>query len=116
MPKTIRQTVRLSASPDELFGTYMDSKKHGAAVSSTASISRAAGGKFSVFGGYVQGRNLLIVPKRMIVQSWRGRDWRAGEPGAAGRSSCCTPTFRAGGARRSTPDGGPTTGSPGAPT
>jgi activator of HSP90 ATPase len=80
MAKTIQQTVRFTASPDELFDIYMDSKKHAAAVDSTASISRRVGGTFSVFDGYIKGKTLLIVPKRLIVQSWRGSDWKAGEP------------------------------------
>ncbi|HET8580008.1 MAG TPA: hypothetical protein VFL31_03340 [Nitrospiraceae bacterium] len=40
MAKTIQQTVRLKASPDELFHTYLDSKKHVAVIGSPASISR----------------------------------------------------------------------------
>ena len=80
MAKTIQQTVTFNASPDELFDIYLDSKKHSAAVNDKASISRAAGRKFSVFDGYITGTNLLIVPKRLIVQSWRGSDWKAREP------------------------------------
>ncbi len=80
MAKTIQQTVTFNASPDELFDIYLDSKKHSAAVNDKASVSRAAGRKFSVFDRYITGTNLLIVPKRLIVQSWRGSDWKAREP------------------------------------
>ena len=80
MAKTIQQTVTFNASPDELFDIYLDSKKHSAAVNDKAAISRAAGRKFSVFDGYITGTNLLIVPKRLIVQSWRGSDWKGREP------------------------------------
>ncbi len=76
MAKTIQQTARFSVPPDVLFDTYLDSKKHSAATSSKASVSRKVGGKFSAFHGMLQGRNLAIVPKRMIVQAWRSPDWK----------------------------------------
>ena len=76
MPKTIQQTVKLGASPEALFDIYLDSKKHGAAVNARASMSRKVGGKFSIWDGMIRGRNLAIVPKKMIVQSWRGSSWR----------------------------------------
>ncbi len=76
MAKTIRQTARFSVPLDVLFDTYLDSKKHSAATRSKASVSRRVGGKFSAFHGMLQGRNLAIVPKRMIVQAWRSPDWK----------------------------------------
>jgi activator of HSP90 ATPase len=76
MAKTIQQTTRFSVPPDVLFDIYLDSKKHSAATNSKASVSRRVGGKFSAFHGMLQGRNLAIIPKRMIVQSWRGSDWK----------------------------------------
>jgi len=75
MAKTIQQTVRFTVPPEVLFNIYLDSKKHSAATNSKASISRRVGGKFSAFHGMLQGRNLAIVPKRMIVQAWRSSDW-----------------------------------------
>ncbi len=36
-------------------------------------IGREAGGAFSLFGGYVTGRQLELVPNERIVQAWRGR-------------------------------------------
>jgi activator of HSP90 ATPase len=79
MPKTIRQSVALPAPPEKLFDIFLDSKKHAAAVNSRASISRQVGARFRIFGGALQGKNLAIVPKRMIVQTWRGSDWKKTE-------------------------------------
>ncbi len=76
MPKTIQQTVKFAAPPEKLFDVYLDSKKHAAAINSRASISRRVGGRFSAFGGMLRGRILALVPKRMIVQTWRGSDWK----------------------------------------
>ena len=80
MTKAIQQSVRLAASPTELFDTYLNSKKHSAATGGKARMSRKAGGAFTAWNGQLRGRNLLIVPKRMIVQSWRSVNFKAGDP------------------------------------
>ncbi len=77
--KTIQQTVKFPAPPEKLFDIFLDSKKHAAAVNSQASVSRKVGGRFRIFGGALQGKNLAIVPKRMIVQVWRGSNWTKSE-------------------------------------
>jgi len=76
MAKTIQQTVRFKASPEELFQTYLDSKKHAAVIGDKVSISRKVGAAFSAFDGMLRGKNLLIVPNRLIVQSWRAKPWK----------------------------------------
>lgn len=76
MTNVIRQRVRFDASHHALFDIYLDSKKHGAAIDDRASISRKVGAKFTAFGGMLRGRNLVIVPNRMIVQSWRAKPWK----------------------------------------
>jgi hypothetical protein len=35
-------------------------------------MSRKTGGKFTPWHREVDGRNLLIAPKKLIVQTWRG--------------------------------------------
>jgi len=44
-----------------------------------AEISREAGGAFSLFGGYVTGRQLELVPNERIVQAWRAGGWDPGD-------------------------------------
>lgn len=79
MAKTIRQTVRFGATPAQLYDIYMDSKKHAAAINAKAAVSRRVGGRFAAFGGMPRGRVLALVPKRMIVQTWRGSGWKQTE-------------------------------------
>jgi activator of HSP90 ATPase len=45
--------------------------------SKPAIISRELGGSFSLFGGYVTGRQLALVPNQRIVQAWRAGSWEA---------------------------------------
>ena len=76
--KTIRQSVTFTASPHEVYEALMDSKKHSEFTGSQVSISRQTGGKFSVYGGDIEGVNLELVPDKKIVQSWRCSDWPEG--------------------------------------
>jgi activator of HSP90 ATPase len=80
MTKTIQQSVRLGALPEELFDTYLDSKKHSAATGGPARISGKVGATFTAWGGQLRGRNLMIVPKRLIVQAWRATHWKRDDP------------------------------------
>src|SRR5580658_4117774 len=76
MTKAIQQSVVLKASTEELFETFLDSKKHSAATGMPAKVSRRTGGAFSAFGGKILGRTLMTVPGKMIVQSWRASHWK----------------------------------------
>jgi activator of HSP90 ATPase len=80
MTRAIQQTVFLKASPSELFDTFLDSRRHAAVTGAPAKITRRVGGTFTAFGGELLGRTLLIRPKRMIVQAWRARHWKATDP------------------------------------
>jgi activator of HSP90 ATPase len=43
-----------------------------------AEISREVGGAFSLFGGYITGRQVELVPDERIVQAWRAGGWPPG--------------------------------------
>jgi activator of HSP90 ATPase len=60
--------------------TYLDSKLHSAVTGGKAKISRKVGGRFTAWGGQLSGRNLIIVPNKMIVQAWRSNHWKASDP------------------------------------
>ena len=75
MARTIVQRAGFLCKPGTLFDIYLDSKKHSAATGGGAKITKNVGDAFSAWDGYITGRNLAIVPKRLIVQSWRGSDW-----------------------------------------
>jgi hypothetical protein len=51
--KTIRQTVRFSASPHAVYELLMDSKKHRSLSGEAARISRKVGGQFSAWNGHM---------------------------------------------------------------
>jgi activator of HSP90 ATPase len=80
LTKPIVQSVTFNASPRELFALFTDSKKHSAATGAKSSVSARAGAKWSAFGGMLRGKNLAVVPGRMIVQAWRASHWPASDP------------------------------------
>jgi activator of HSP90 ATPase len=43
-----------------------------------AEISREAGSAFKLFGGYITGRQVELVPNERIVQAWRTGGWNPG--------------------------------------
>lgn len=43
-----------------------------------AEISRDVGGAFALFGGYITGRQVELVPNERIVQAWRTGSWPPG--------------------------------------
>ena len=73
--KTLIQKIKFKSEPGILYELYMDSKKHSLATGGKAVLSRKVGGSFSAHGGYIKGKNLLLDPGKMIVQSWRGMEW-----------------------------------------
>jgi activator of HSP90 ATPase len=73
---TVRQSVTFKATAEELFKIFTDSKKHSAATGAPAKVSRQAGARWSAFGGQIGGRNLMVVPEKLVVQAWRASHWK----------------------------------------
>lgn len=80
MATVIHQKVVLTAPPEAFFEIYMNPKRHAAAIGAKVRISGKAGRTFSAFDGGVTGRTLMVVPKRLIVQAWRGEGWKPSDP------------------------------------
>ena len=80
MTPALQQSVEFDAMPERLYEMYMDSKQHAQATGAPAKVSRRAGGAFSAFGGQLKGKNLLVVPTKMIVQTWRAEMWKKSDP------------------------------------
>jgi activator of HSP90 ATPase len=74
--RTLQQNVTIEgASPAELFDVFIDPEKHGDLIGAKVTGNGKQGSKFTAFDGFVTGVNLLIVPERLLVQSWRGSVW-----------------------------------------
>jgi activator of HSP90 ATPase len=80
MTPVIEQSVSFNATPAKLYELFMDSAKHSAATGMPAKVSPKVGGKWSAFGGMILGRNLVLIPNRRIVQTWRSSEWKKADP------------------------------------
>jgi predicted ester cyclase/uncharacterized protein YndB with AHSA1/START domain len=76
--RIITQEVFLNALPHEVFESFMDSKQQADFTGAPATIDRKPGGRFSAFGGQLEGTTLELEQDRKIVQDWRGGKWPAG--------------------------------------
>jgi activator of HSP90 ATPase len=69
-----------NATPAKLYALFADSAKHSAATGMPAKISKKAGGNWTAFGKMLLGKNLVIIPNKMIVQTWRSSEWKKSDP------------------------------------
>ena len=77
MPKTIVQDVVFkNTSVKDLYDLYMNARKHSASTGGApVKISAREGSAFDVFDGYIKGKNLKLIKDKLIVQTWRAKDW-----------------------------------------
>jgi uncharacterized protein YndB with AHSA1/START domain len=75
LSRTIQIAVSLPAPSDRLFDMYLDPEEHAAFTGAPVTISDQPGSAFRAFDGVLTGSILQVVPKRLIVQSWRSAHW-----------------------------------------
>ena len=75
MPRTLLMAATLPAPSDRLFDMYLDPALHAAFTGASVTIAPQAGADFRAFDNALSGRILHILPKRLIVQSWRASHW-----------------------------------------
>ena len=75
MSRTIQLAATLPAPPERLFDMYLDPVAHAAFTGQPVTLSAQPGAAFSAFNNVLTGTILQVVPKRLIVQSWRSPYW-----------------------------------------
>jgi uncharacterized protein YndB with AHSA1/START domain len=71
MPYTFTLTATIPASPQEIYEAWLDSLGHSEMTGGEASMSDEVGAEVSAWDGYINGRNLELIPGERIVQTWR---------------------------------------------
>jgi activator of HSP90 ATPase len=67
------------AKRKQLYKAWLNSKKHTAMTGGEAKVSKKIGASFSAWDGYIQGINLVLEPKKRIVQNWRTSEFEENE-------------------------------------
>jgi uncharacterized protein YndB with AHSA1/START domain len=65
------KTTIPSATSQQVYEAWMDSRKHADFTGDQADIQPEVGGSFTIGGGYITGQNLELEPYTRIVQAWR---------------------------------------------
>lgn len=88
--ESIHQEAVFKASPERVYEALTDTAQFDKVIQTSGvmktmhlagkptEISREAGGAFTLFGGYITGRNVELVPNQRIVQAWRTGGWAPG--------------------------------------
>jgi activator of HSP90 ATPase len=88
--ESIHQETVFKASRQRVYEALIDAKQFDKVIELSgvlksmhlgdkrAQISREVGGAFALFGGYITGRHIELVPNERIVQAWRPGDWHPG--------------------------------------
>jgi len=88
--ESIHQEPVFKASRKRVYEALMDTKQFDQVIQLSgamqsmhlgdkpAEISREVGGAFTLFGGYITGRHIELLPNERIVQAWRTGSWDPG--------------------------------------
>ena len=89
--ESIHQEAVFKASRKRVYEALLDTKQFNSVMLLSAAmksgmapgmkptdISREAGGAFTIFGGYITGRQIELLPNERIVQAWRTGSWDPG--------------------------------------
>lgn len=69
---TLKQTIEFpGVTPKQVYDAFLSSKGHSGMTGGAANISAKTGATFSAWDGYITGKNLELVPGKLIVQAWR---------------------------------------------
>jgi activator of HSP90 ATPase len=67
-------------TPQEVYEAWLSSKGHSEMTGADAEASDIVGASFSAWDGYIEGKNLELVPNSKIVQSWRTSEFADHDP------------------------------------
>jgi activator of HSP90 ATPase len=75
---SIHHEVVLPAEPAQIYELLTNGAKFGAATGQPGKGGGAEGAYFQLFGDWLSGRQIELVPNERIVQAWRFMDWEPG--------------------------------------
>jgi activator of HSP90 ATPase len=79
MRTSLYQEIDFKAGAQRVDDALLDSKQFSALSGEPGQIDHKDNGVFSMFGGKIVGRNVVLIANQRIVQAWRPANW---DPGA----------------------------------
>jgi activator of HSP90 ATPase len=74
----IHQEETFETTAARVYRALVDAAEFAALTGAPATGSAAEGAGFSLFGGHITGRQVELVPDRLVVQAWRAKTWPEG--------------------------------------
>ncbi|HEX3904442.1 MAG TPA: SRPBCC domain-containing protein [Polyangia bacterium] len=74
----IHQEETFEATPGKIYRALIDAAEFAKLTGAPATGGGEEGSGFSLFGGHITGRQIELVPDRLVVQAWRAKPWPAG--------------------------------------
>lgn len=71
MKESLNMEEHFSVSPETLYTSWLDSTLHTEMTGAEAKIDQKVGGVFTAWDGYIEGKNIELIPNKKIVQEWR---------------------------------------------
>ena len=62
--------------PSVIYDAWLNSEEHGKMTGGTTNCSDLLGGEFSVWDGYITGKNTSLEQDKKIVQQWRSTEFK----------------------------------------
>ena len=69
--ESLRHTVDFPVAPETVYKAWLNSEEHSAMTGGEAVCSDQEGAGFTAWDGYIEGKNIKLIPNKQIVQSWR---------------------------------------------
>jgi activator of HSP90 ATPase len=73
--ESVKVSAVIPASAKEIYSAWLSAKGHSAMTGSAAKATARVGCRFTAWDGYIEGKNLELVPPSLIVQAWRTSDF-----------------------------------------
>lgn len=70
----------LPVAHDQLYKMWLSSKYHTEFTGGAARINAKAGARFTAWDGYINGKNLELIPGKFIKQTWRTAEFDLDQP------------------------------------
>ncbi|MDR3576631.1 MAG: SRPBCC domain-containing protein [Anaerolineaceae bacterium] len=80
MSEKLELSVILTATPQQVYEAWLDSKAHADFTGSPAKIDPRVNGDYTAWDGYIWGKTLALEPFRFIRQSWRTSEFPENAP------------------------------------
>jgi activator of HSP90 ATPase len=76
MATSINIKQQFSVSATKLYSAWLNSAEHAKMTGGEAECSDAVNGLFSVWDGYITGKNLSLLSDSEIIQTWRSMEFK----------------------------------------